>query len=464
MDRIIYDVPKWSLYMHRSARGLPRAETADRADLKLADELFERLYAAEIETMSEAEQHTQLVDWARRVHETISQLPAFERLAQQCRGNSDESAIAVESLMDHVTPSEDDAGLRRSARVACGKASAAVDELREVMEGLEHVGFGSAPAGRTSQPGTVSGDGSARSLTARLRASYRLRQIAKLAGRFRRIASSKRRSRVRHGTDEIVDVEQGDDLGRLLPLELAMLVHPATKLLAMRNLLERSSMQYRLEGTETLGKGPLVVAIDKSGSMEGDKDIWATAVALALLDVAQAERRPFALLCFDANVKHETIVMPGGALPETALHVPADGGTNIDGVVRRGLEIIQHHPGALRKADIVLVTDGASNADEAADLRVHGAKLGVSVLGVAIDVGPDVLAPWCDDVTKRTTCTGSTTRALPRCSREVPRVARADRTLARRSACGSPRARVALVRDRRGAGWSSRAEKVRRCS
>src|SRR5262249_57156426 len=30
-----------------------------------------------------------------------------------------------------------------------------------------------------------------------------------------------------------------------------------------------------------------------------DKDIWATAVALALLDVAQHEKRPFALLCFD---------------------------------------------------------------------------------------------------------------------------------------------------------------------
>lgn len=395
MDRIIYDVPRWSMYLHRAARGLPRADAADLPDLKLADELFERLFAGETEAMPEAAQHASLADWARRVHDTIGQLPAFERLAQQCRGHSDESAIAVESLMDHITPSEEDAGLRRSARIACGKASAAVEELREAMEGLEHVGFAPSPTLGTF-PRSTGTDGSARSLAARLRASYRLRQIAKLAGRFRRIASSKRRMRVRHGADEIVDVEQGADLGRLLPLELAMLVHPATKLMAMRNLLERSSMQYRLEGAETLGKGPVVVAIDKSGSMDGERDIWATAVALALLDVAQMERRPFALLCFDAYVKHEAIVMPGDALSEGALFVPADGGTDIDGVIRRGLEIIERHPGGLRRADIVLVTDGASNAEESAELRARAAKLCVSVLGVAIDVEPGALAPWCD--------------------------------------------------------------------
>lgn len=396
MDRILYDVPKWSLYLHRAARGLPRADVADAPESKLADELFERLFAGETESMPETEQHAELANWARRVHAAIDQLPAFERLGQQCRGHSDESAIAVESLMDHITPGAEDAGLRRTARLACSKASAAVEQLREAMEGLEHVGFERAPRVGTSQQCAGDGAASARSLAARLRASHRLRQIAKLAGRFRRIASGKRRSRVRQGADEIVDVEQGADLARLLPLELAMLVHPTTKLLAMRNLLERSSMQYRLEGTETLGKGPLVVAIDKSGSMEGDRDIWATAVSLALLEVAQAEKRPFALLCFDSRVKHEAIVMQGDTLPEGSLFVPADGGTDIDGVVRRGLEIIEQHPGALRKADIVLVTDGASNTDDAAELRARAAKLGVSVLGVAIDVEASALAPWCD--------------------------------------------------------------------
>lgn len=397
MKRLIGDVPKWSLYLHRVARGLNRADAGDSPELRVSDEIFERLFAGELEALSENDRDPVFGGWAQRIHDTIAGLPAFERLAQECRGRADESAMAVEALEDELKPDGADDVLRRSARVACGKASAAIEQLREAMDGLEHVSFSVPGAGTRNEGASASGE-QVRSLAARLRGSARLRRIAELAGRFKRIAGGKRRSKVRHGADEVVDVEQGADLGRLLPLELAQLVHPRTKLLALRNLLERQCLQYRLEGTETLGRGPLVVAIDKSGSMEGERDIWATAVALALLDVAQSEKRPFALLCFDGAVKHESIVTPGEALPDAGLFVLADGGTNIDAVIRRGLEIVEARPGTLRQADIVLITDGGSNADHAAELRARAEKLGVTVLGVAIDVEPSRLEPWCDQV------------------------------------------------------------------
>jgi hypothetical protein len=392
MRRLIYEVPLWSLYLHRAARGLPRAEPSDTIERELEDELFERLYAGEVEPIPEAQRFPPLASWAQRIHDTITQLPAFERLAQNCRGRADESAMAVEALMNELKPDDTDDVLRRSIRAGCGKAVEAVEQLRDALDGLEHVGFGTSP------PGTPGTGEPARSLAVRLRDDARLRRIALLAGRFRRIAGGKRRSRVRHGADEIVDIEQGADMGRLLPLELAQLVHPRTRLLTLRNMVELLCLQYRLEGTETLGKGPLVVAIDKSGSMEGDKDVWATAVALALLDVAQHERRPFALLCFDGAVKHESIVVPGAALPESALFVPVDGGTDIDKAIRRGLDIIEQRPGALHEADIVLITDGGSDPAGAPELRERAARLGVTVLGVAIDVEPGRLAPWCDEV------------------------------------------------------------------
>jgi len=393
MRRIIFDVPLWSLYLHRAARGLPRADPSDPVERALEDELFERLYAGEAEPMPEVQRASPLASWAQRIHDTIAQLPAFERLAQDCRGRPDEAAMAVEALMNELRPDGADDALRRSIRVGCGKAAEAVEQLRDALDGLEHVGFGTSPPGA---PGTGE---PARSLAARLRDDARLRRIALLAGRFRRIAGGKRRSKVRHGADEIVDIEQGADLGRLLPLELAQLVHPRTRLLTLRSLVESACLQYRLEGKETLGKGPLVVATDKSGSMaEGDKDTWATAVALALLDVAQHEKRPFALLCFDGAVKHESIVAPGAALPEAALFVPADGGTDIDKAIRRGLDIIEPRPGALHEADIVLITDGGSDPAGAPELRERAARLGVTVLGVAIDVEPSRLEPWCDEV------------------------------------------------------------------
>ena len=398
MRMLVYHVPKWSLFLHASARGLHWADPSDSPARKLEDELFEKLFTGEVEPLSQRDRDAVFGDWATRIHDMCDQLPAFERLAAECRGDADASATAVEALINELRPDGKDDELRRSARTACGKASTVVEQLRDALEGLEHVMFGDVPGSGTSACGTPPDGHQVRSLAARLRDDSRLRRIAELAGRFRRIASGKRRSKVRHGADEIVDVEQGADLARLLPLELVQLVHPRTKLMAYRNLLERQCLQYRLEGSEHLGRGPLVVALDKSGSMDGQPDVWATSVALALLDLAQAEKRPFALLGFESYVRHESIVMPGEALPEAGLFIPADGGTNIEAVLRRGLQIIDDRPGALKQADIVLITDGGSSADNAPELRDQALTLGVTILGIAIDVEPVRLEPWCDQV------------------------------------------------------------------
>jgi len=140
----------------------------------------------------------------------------------------------------------------------------------------------------------------------------------------------------------------------------------------------------------------VVVLLDKSGSMEGEKDIWATAVALALLAVAHRQRRPFALLAFESIVRFEVVVEPGGDLPDEALFVGCGGGTDIGAAVGRGLDIIAERPGVMRKADVVLITDGWSDADPAPVLRKRARDLGVTTLGASIAVGIEVLAPWCD--------------------------------------------------------------------
>ena len=288
-----------------------------------------------------------------------------------------------------------ESALRGAARSGCTKAASAVEQLREATEGLENVSFGKPGTG--SSQGETRPSSQSRTLAAHLRRDQRLQHIAQLAGRFKRIASAKRRSRVRHGADEVTDIEQGADLGRLLPVELARLNHPKLRTAVLRDLLERRCMQYALTGTERLGKGPLVVCLDKSGSMEGEPDIWATAVALALLDTAQRERRPFALLGFDGAVKYEAIVEPGHALPDAGLFVSCAGGTSIDVVIGRALDIIHDHPGALRKADIVLITDGASSADHAITMRARAIALGVTILGIGIGIDAAALAPWCDE-------------------------------------------------------------------
>jgi uncharacterized protein with von Willebrand factor type A (vWA) domain len=168
-----------------------------------------------------------------------------------------------------------------------------VDELREMMQGLAHVCFtaGYLPGSGTQHTMPVDRP-EVRPLAARVKKDARLRRTGVLAGRFKRIAATKRRQRVRHGADEISDVEQGADLARALPAELSKLAHPRLRLAFVRSLLERQVVQYQLSGAETLGRGPIVLLLDKSGSMDGVKDVWATALSLALLEHATRNAGP----------------------------------------------------------------------------------------------------------------------------------------------------------------------------
>ena len=341
-----------------------------------------------------------MADCATKLHAACDALPDFARLAADCSGDAFAAGTAVETLMASLQPKMQELArkdnppeLGRVLRSSCTSAAAAVEEQRDVLDGLAGVGFGSEPG----VPGQGQNGAASRALAQRLKGDPRLRKIALLAGRFRRSVAAKHRQRVRHGADEVSDIELGDDIGRLLPSELVKLVFPKLRLVALRDLVERQAMQYSLTGKETLGRGPLVLCVDKSGSMEGDADIWATAVCLSLLELAQRERRQFAVIAFNSAVVYEIVVKAGEALPVGALFVGCSGGTNIMSAISRGLAIIADN-NELQRADIVVVTDGASDTTSAPEVRARAAALGVTTLGVGIGVAPSALAPWCDTI------------------------------------------------------------------
>lgn len=401
MLRLVHDVPRWHVFLHRDARDLPPVQKDDAPTRRLEDEIFERLYSGGTEKAAANDNFEALTAWAEKLHQLCAELPAFDRLGQECLGDPDAAAAAVETLMQALEPylrqNPDEAqapALRRSVAGACEKSSQVIEQQRESVEGLSSVGFGSS----TSKGKGYSGSHSRR-LAQRIKNDDRLARIAMLAGKFKRIAAAKQKAKVRHGADEVSDVELGSNINRLLPSELAQLAHPLMRRALMARLVEGRAMQYHLQGIDSLGRGPLICCLDKSGSMDGPKDIWATAVALALLEVAHRQRRPFALLCFDGEVKHEARVGIGEPLPEDSLFVQASGGTNITGVLARALTIVQESGGAMKKADVVLITDGESETQDAPVVRQLAEVLGVTILGFGIGVELAVLKPWCDEVT-----------------------------------------------------------------
>lgn len=404
MERIIMDVPKWHVVMHRRERGLPMPDARDSPRMALEDEVFDRLYSGDAELLPAERVRSNLKDWALSFHQTAENNPRYQRLITQVRGDAFLAAAATESLMREVDPPDAPEGepvaapepqvMRRRVGLGLGEATQAAADAQDMRDGLAGVGWDNTPdTGVPGQPPRTD-------VMVMARRDERLKRIALLAGKFKRIAAQKRRTRIKHGADEVIDMELGGDVARLLPAELAKLAHPVARLALMRDVLERQAQQYRLEGADTLGKGPMVVCLDKSGSMarmEYAKDIWATAVALALLEKARAERRPFHLIGFNSFPFAEFTAMPGQELSPDALFIQAHGGTDIGNALEQGLDFISKAKGAMRKADIVLISDGASDRHPAPDLRKTATAMGVTILGVGIAMPPGLLEPWCDE-------------------------------------------------------------------
>lgn len=121
----------------------------------------------------------------------------------------------------------------------------------------------------------------------------RFRKIAKLFGPMHRMAFAEQQRKTVYTPEEIYDVEMGNDLSRVLAVELLQTRHPLLKLDFFRRFVEGSLIQYKLKGTEKLAKGGIIFCEDGSGSMSGDREIWAKAVGLTLLQIAKAQKRPF---------------------------------------------------------------------------------------------------------------------------------------------------------------------------
>lgn len=151
-------------------------------------------------------------------------------------------------------------------------------------------------------------------------------------------------------------------------------------------------MQYELSGTESLTKGPVIVLVDESGSMQGNgKQEWSKAVALALLTLATQQKRTCFLAGFDVSIRHEHLFRPQTMTVDDvcqALTAACSGGTDFNVPLRRALQVLHAEP-AMNQADIVIVTDGEATIDDDVLVAIGTAqeKANVHLYGVLIGRG-----------------------------------------------------------------------------
>lgn len=275
-----------------------------------------------------------------------------------------------------------------AAQQAVRKAATASKEAVEQIKSIPGIGIGKAPGAGGNLAPDVMFD-----LAQRWAKSDVLKKIAELLGRLLPEMRTDRRTKRRHGVEEIVGIETGNDLPAVLPAELMRLKHPVLKLDFYRRYQEAQLLMYERTSTEDFKKGPLVAVLDESQSMSGAKIIWAKATAIALLLIASRENRSCALVSFGSPGQMESWVWPKGkpidpvTLTDAAEHFFKGGTSTLTGLTRAA-EII-HDEAPFHKADVIVVTDGEDRWTEAdAEIRDYLRGESVTIHGVTCGVGP----------------------------------------------------------------------------
>lgn len=204
-------------------------------------------------------------------------------------------------------------------------------------------------------------------LAEKLMENKKLFEIIKTLGRMKDIAKSEREAKVRRHTNEIVSIEMGSNISNMLASEIALLSDDETEMHFYRKYAEDGLMQYEKERKEHKGKGGIIVCLDLSGSMSGTKEIWAKAVALAALEIAVRDKRPYRLISFAKEV-HNVRQYSRGNIPEIddVLEIAGEnygGGTQFRPPLLEAMETIRKD-GYETKNDILFVTDGQCDVND----------------------------------------------------------------------------------------------------
>ncbi len=245
----------------------------------------------------------------------------------------------------------------------------------------------------------------------RLARNKKIGELARMVGRLKLEARALRRRVLDRGISEAYDIEQGADLGRLIPSELLALDHPVLMRDFSRRLLEGALLQYQLRADEQKGRGPMVVCIDVSSSMEGEKELWSKAVGLTLMDLARRGRRLFRAVLFSSgeralkvlDLNRERRYEPDlGKVLELAEYFPG-GGTEFERPLEAALTLLGEK--RLKRGDVVIITDGQADVTPAWRERFRRLKeeLQFSLFAVLVDVGASSVATLADLADRITT-------------------------------------------------------------
>ena len=328
----------------------------------------------------------------------------FQGLHASTQMHSCASEIAATAFAEQFAaqsakpPSQDKDQNEFSNLRAIGKALAQAEEEVELAhESAAALGFGKG------QPGS----NDAKKIGAiykRVRSSKMLHKICNLAGKFRRLAQAKQRQKTKHGFDELLGLKADNDLGRMLPQELVALLDPVLEQDVLRRFTERQLWCREFQGSEPVGQGPIIIVLDESGSMVGERNHAAKALALALAWIARQQKRWCALIAYSGDSGERILPLPLGKWDEVALMDWLEAfigmGSDLDLPVREMPKFYESLNAPKGKTDLIFLTDAAcSISAKLAKTFIDWKKsVQAKLITLVIDSEPEDLAKISDEV------------------------------------------------------------------
>jgi uncharacterized protein with von Willebrand factor type A (vWA) domain len=474
-------VPRWDRYVAgREAEDdghfRKALETHGQSDAwaTLSREVFAKMYGSGTTTALPTEERPLGHEWVEQVHATAESLPEYRALATRAQRDAWACGVAagevLQALAGTVTPPQSDPqdaqdeldmlksmseGSKtsprhlkrmaqaqrnvkdameehaRAARMLGAKAAVMRSAIRgasmRAQEQIAEFDEAMMTLGAGDTPGVMSRIDAPRAECRKaLMRNAKFRRIMKRAGRMKAAAIAKQRDKARPGAEELCDVKPGNDIARLLPVELGLLAMPETEVLLARKLGEREALTYELRGKEHRAEGPIIMMVDESGSMSGDPDEWAKSIAFGLMEIAARQNRPFIYGHFDTRVSRVDVVdkpksIGLNAIEELCTYFTG-GGTSIGVALDRAAKMLeQAHKERTdssakpwKRADVILVTDGLSGdhapqKDAIKRIKALGGHLYSFFVG--FDPGPTNQEPCSVEADEKVTITSDDIRA-----------------------------------------------------
>jgi len=307
--------------------------------------------------------------------------------------------------------------LRRQGKELRQKINEAVEQAREKIQTQTHKIIDSVikkndevNEALSSLHGDSEGVGShtnnladKKELAKKLQRNSKLRQLVKKLGALRKVWHERKRAKkVTDKYESITGCKFSDDLTRAFPAEIALATTEKGRALfalkyAQKTLLTKDFTSHRKD----VGRGPIVMYVDVSGSMQGEPELWCKALTFVIAEEAVKQKRAVEVHLFDTRITNSVELNPSVKQTEDLLNFVGTwvlgGGTSFNAVLAHAIDRLTNKD----RADVLLITDGQSEVHENFIYRLKKLRTekGVQWSTICVNNGtPPVCARFSDQL------------------------------------------------------------------